>query len=399
MVTVQKGEYPYLDPGLESDIPAKRLVYRAKSYEPFRYYKKFTNKKSDELLPTGLLTLKRHNYQEKIASWLRANIFIPDARIGWIPRAISLSLRIVREHGVDLVFTSSPPHSTQLIGLFLKHRFHLPWVADLRDPWTGIRYYEFIKRNFYASRFDFFIEKSILRNADEIVTVSQSLLEEFQVKSEDTRREKFHVIPNGYDESDFKDNSYHKSSSFNIVYAGNLLDHQNPLVLWKCLADSAALRKNVKIYLIGRVHPVVLDSIDHHGLSGFTEIHGFIPHGEVVKYLSAADLLLMVIPKIHNNRGIVTGKLFEYIGSGRPILAFGPLQSDAGQILAQFSNSLMCDYDDIWNCRSFIEKTYESWLNGRLSVSSPELRRQFSRRSQAQKFVEIFDSLKSRDGK
>ena len=394
VLTLKNGEYPYIDPSLNDDIAADIQIYHTKSIEPFNLYKKTTNRQKDDSLPVGLITYKKTSYKEKTASWVRANLFVPDARIGWLPFAVVKGLSIIKKENINLIFTSSPPHSSQLIGMWLNKITGLPWVADLRDPWTNIRYYRNLKRATITKKIDAHYEYKTLNNANQITTVSKDLVREFQeILCQNTN--KINVIPNGYDEENYQDLNYEKADKFQIIHTGNLLEHQNPLLLWKCLqllfSDNDNIKNKMKILFFGTVHDSVKQAVKNYKLENNVEFSGFIPHKHVLKKIKNASILLMVVPNTINNNGIVTGKLFEYIGSGRPILVIGPPKGDAGEIISTFKQSIICDYGDIQNCCDFILNQFKLWQEDKIAESALSLRLPFSRKILTEKLAQIFN--------
>lgn len=398
ILTVKQGEYPYIDDTLAAEISPEVKIHRTNAIEPFTLYRRLTHKRENESLPTALLTMKNKSFADKFAACVRANLFVPDARIGWIPFAVKRAKEIIATEKIDLIYTSSPPHSLQLSGLILKSSTHLPWVADLRDPWTQIRYYEFVKRFKSTVALDCFFERKILTNADRIVTVSDTLAREFMHLGKISDASKMSVLPNGYDESDYSQEFFdHSNRKFSIIYAGNMLSHQNPDVLWKALdaliSDKILDRQKIKMDLYGKIHPEIEHSLRGYGLNDIVCIHDFIPHQQIVNKIRNSDLLLMVVPQIKHNEGIVTGKLFEYIGSGKPILIIGPPEGDAGQIVQEFENCLVVNYTDLTRCQKFIAMTYKQWQLNEPTLSSGQQRAKYSRRALTQKLTTLFNEV------
>lgn len=395
VLTVKNGEFPYIDESLANDTETAKVI-RTYSIEPFQFYKKMTGRKSSETLPVGLLTVKSQKPTERIAGWMRSNLFVPDARVGWIPFAVRKGLSIIRRENIDAIFTSSPPHSLQLAGLWLKKLTGLPWIVDFRDPWTDIRYYQFSNRLRFAKKLDAYYERQVLQSADHILTVSADLVHKFQQKVRHVSSDRIHVMPNGFDVSDFQHTVSVGSEKFTILHSGNILAHQNPTVLWKALqhyiAEQPTFADQLEIRFIGRVHPAIVQSIHEYGLTNYTNVHGFIPHSEIIREMMAATILLMVVPQTKSNLGIVTGKLFEYIGSGRPILAIGPTNGDAAIILKPFPNSMVCDYYDTESCVSFIKQIYGDFQRGEVLESPTELRAPYSRVELTWKLATILDN-------
>jgi len=395
VLTVRKGEYAYFDPSLESDISSNMTVHRTPSIEPFLFYKKMAGLKSDESIPIAQLMQKRTGFKNRIFNWIRANLFVPDARIGWIPFARRAAEQIIQDHQISMIFTTSPPHSSQLIGKYLHRKFKIPWVADFRDPWTDIQYYKMANRNLFTRKLDVHFEKSVVESANHITSVSRGLIQGFADKIGNHNQDEFTVLANGYDPTDFQDQPVDGNKIFQILHTGNMNVTQNPAGLWEALlhwfAENPEYRSMVSIKFIGRVHPEILENIRECGLEDVTEIQSYKPHEEIIREIEKSAILLSVVPDVPDNDGIVLSKNFEYIGSGRPILIFGPPESDIGKIVRKFRNCLVCPYLDAERCKNFIEGTFVDWQSNRLQILPVEQRENFSRRVIAGKLADIFN--------
>jgi len=391
VLTVRRGEFPFRDEQLGRELPPECKVVRTANLDPFALYKRLTGGAIDSALPVGQLSLAPANRRERAAAWIRANLFLPDARVGWVPFAVFRGVRLAREGKVDLLFTSSPPHSLQIAGWLIKALTGLPWVADLRDPWTGIRYYQFVSRSAATRALDRSLERRILRSADRVVTVSPALAREFGRLGAGPVA----VVPNGYDADDFPPRS--ERPHFIVAHTGNLPAAQNPRTLWQALRlvleRRADLVKDLRIRLIGRVDVSILDTLSQAGLDHYLENAPFMPHEQVTREMMDAALLLVSIPNVENNRGIVTGKLFEYIGTGNPVLVLGPADGDAGQVARAIGNARLFGYDRIEECAEFIERIYTAWQRGELPRTSPAEREPFSRISLTRKLSHVFNEL------
>jgi len=397
ILTAKNGEFPYIDLMLDAEVPPDVTIYRAANWEPFVLYKKFTGKAQKESIPVGFLTHRKKGLKEKLASTVRANLFVPDARIGWIPFATKTALEIIDKEKIDLIFISSPPHSSQLIGTKLKKKTGIHWIADLRDPWTDIRYYEFIKRWKIAVRLDRRYERRVLEQCDFITTVSRDLVRMFDEKSESDIAGKSLVLPNGFDEDDFENRQYAPHPTFDIVHTGNMQDHQNPVVLWKVLKlimeDNPEYRNIIRAHLVGRTHPEIQAQVEEMNLGEYVEFQPFRPHREILPVMANADLLLMVIPRVKNNMGIVTGKFFEYLGADRPVLVIGPPESDASSMVKAVDGSRVVDYEDENGLLEYLRQSLKKWKKGELFFDNREYTRQFSRRALTEKLSGVFDKI------
>ena len=113
ILTVEGGDYPAIDESLVNSIDKGCKVYKTKTFEPFKLFKLLTGKKKDHKIDTYILTKKQSGIMAKLSKWIRANLFVPDARVGWYPNAVKKGLEIIEEERIDMIFSSSPPHSLQ----------------------------------------------------------------------------------------------------------------------------------------------------------------------------------------------------------------------------------------------------------------------------------------------
>ncbi|MDQ3291715.1 MAG: hypothetical protein M3Q05_10540, partial [Bacteroidota bacterium] len=170
-VDEKKGAYPVLDNSLGADVPASVKVIRTNTSEPFEYYKKLTGKK--EIPYGGFANQNNQSLVQKIFNFIRGNLFIPDARVGWNRYAIAAGKKLLQSQPFEAIVTTSPPHSSQLIGLKLKKEFpHIKWIADMRDPWTDIYYYKELNHTTLARQLDASYEKAVIEGADAILVTS-----------------------------------------------------------------------------------------------------------------------------------------------------------------------------------------------------------------------------------
>ncbi|MFM9007337.1 MAG: glycosyltransferase, partial [Bacteroidota bacterium] len=238
--------YPVTDPTLQSDIPAGVRVIRTKSFEPLSVLSRLVGK---ENVPYGgFANTRKESRVQRLLRWVRGNFFIPDARKGWVSYALQAATRIIREEQIERVLISSPPHSSQLIGLQLKKRFPgLTWIADMRDPWTDIYYYQDLMHTQIAARADARMERQVLESADLILVVSEPIRQTFLKKSDTLNPSKFAVIPNGYDADDFQSRNRERAMNFTISYVGTLAESYHPEVFKYVLNRFTASRPHDKV--------------------------------------------------------------------------------------------------------------------------------------------------------
>lgn len=375
VITVKNGDFPAKDPSLFSDVPDDVPVYRVPAAEPYTFYRKLTGKKEDEEIPVGVLAKEGDpSLLNKMAKWIRANIFIPDARIGWILPVYKKAVELIDKYDIQAVFSSSPPHSLQLSAKFIKNKFNIPWICDLRDPWTEIYYYQHLNRLNISNRLDKKLEKSVLKSADSVSTVSPQLIEQFKSVS---NRNNFIFIPNGYDSTDMKTVDAGKSSNFfTLSYIGNFKSNQNISALWivinELIQNNQSFAKYFRLKLTGKIHPDVLESIEEYELAPYLITEDYVPHSVATQRMQESSVLLFPIPQAPDNHGILTGKIFEYLASGTPLLSIGPPQGDAAEIIAEVEGGPMFDYDNKKGIKSYIKKLFQYWRNDSLSFYSPD---------------------------
>ena len=336
------ASYPVIDKSLINDIPENTNVYLTKTNEPYSIYKKINNNQTPY---AGFANEGRPNFLQKIARFVRGNFFIPDSRKGWNDFAYKKAVKVLEKENIDTVITTSPPHSTQLIGLKLKETLNIKWIADLRDPWTDIYYYKSMLHTKWAKRKDLNYEKAVIEKSDKIVVVSDSIKQLLINKSNLIQESKIHVIPNGFDEEDFSVSSTNKNNKFLLSYVGTITKDYPLDSIKKSITNL-----NINLEFTGKAdHPT------KHLLNEIAGFNNHVKHKESINLLLASDMLLLVIPKIANNKGILTGKLFEYLGARKPILCIGPTDGDAAKIIKECKAGTTFDYSDENGIYEFIE--------------------------------------------
>ncbi|MEK9618615.1 MAG: glycosyltransferase [Flavobacteriales bacterium] len=340
------ASYPLIDNSLTKDIPDNTNVYLTKTNEPYSLYKKINNNQTPY---AGFANEGRPNFFQKIARFIRGNFFIPDSRKGWNNFAYKKAVEILEKENIDTVITTSPPHSTQLIGLKLKETQNIKWIADLRDPWTDIYYYKSMLHTKWAKQKDLNYEKRVIEKSDKVVVVSDSIKQLLLNKSNLVQESKIHIIPNGFDEDDFLVSSKNNNSKFLLSYVGTITKDYPLDSIKKSISNL-----NINLEFTGKA-----DQPTKHLLNEVASFNNHVKHKESINLLLASDMLLLVIPKISNNKGILTGKLFEYLGARKPILCIGPTDGDAAKIIKECKAGKTFDYSDENGIYDFIE-TYMS---------------------------------------
>ncbi|MCX6259674.1 MAG: glycosyltransferase family 4 protein, partial [Bacteroidia bacterium] len=334
--------YSAIDHSLNNEVPANLTVYKTRARDYFRLYKKDKSK----IPSAGFAIDEEKGFVSHITRFIRGNFFIPDPRRGWNRFAFKKACEIIETRKIDHVITTSPPHSTQLIGLKLKKKYpEIQWIADLRDPWTDIYYYDKFYPTFLSKRIDSAYEKSVLISADKIITIGKSLKELFSSKIPGIE-EKIEVISNGYDEEDFSALIASKPGIFTISYVGTLSGSYpiNGFLKSLKLLNEDGINFRLRFAaVVSQEHKELISSA-----TGGSNIE-FIPysgHLTAIRNMLDASVLLLIIPDHLSSRSIITGKLFEYLASGKPVICLGPVDGDAAKILEETGHGKTFDYND-----------------------------------------------------
>ncbi len=344
ILTVSNPTYATLDESMKDDVSENTLVYKSPSLEPFGLYSILSGKSRTEVAkPTTRIAETGTSLTAKAASWIRANVFVPDARIGWVRTARNKALKLIDEHAIQTVITTGPPHSTHLIGRYIKKQTSLKWIADFRDPWTKVFYNQLLPRTPLVRNIDLKLERSVLNAANEVIVVSPSMKKLQKNITDRTYR----VIPNGFDHEDFEDLAIpqQQNGTFTIRHIGTLSETAIPTALFEAL-ELLPEEFRFRMEFIGNVHDHVKELARKSRVSNRIKFTDYLPHAQAVQAMAASDLLLLVIPDVQNNELILTGKIFEYIATGKPVLMLGPAHGDAAAILDNTGQGAIFSYGD-----------------------------------------------------
>ena len=334
--------YPAIDNSMNKEVPENLIVYRTKARDYFRFYKKDKSK----IPSSGFASDEEKGFKSLITRFIRGNFFIPDPRIGWNRYAFKKACEIIETQKISHLITTSPPHSTQLIGLKLKRKYPaIKWIADLRDPWTDIYYYNEFYPTWLSQTIDSSFEKSVLQSADRIITVGKSLKELFGLKIPG-HESKIEVIINGFDEEDFAGLVASEPGIFTISYIGTLSGSYPIIGFLNALKAFGGSGRNFRLKFVGTVSPKQKETILSSSSGSKTEFVKYASHSAAIRYMLDSSALLLIIPDHKSGRSIITGKLFEYIASGRPVICIGPAGGDAAEIIANHSAGRTFHYSE-----------------------------------------------------
>ncbi|WP_424493430.1 glycosyltransferase family 4 protein [Salinimicrobium sp. GXAS 041] len=369
----ENPHYPLLDSSLEEEVPQHVTVVKKRIFEPYSLAKIFSKKNTQQISSGIIAEEEKQSLLQKAMIFIRGNFFIPDARKYWIKPSIKFLSEYLQDNEIKKIITTGPPHSLHLIGLGLKEELDLKWIADFRDPWTSIGYHEKLRLTETSQLQHRELERRVLHNADHLITTSFTTRNEFREKTTTP----VSVITNGYDVQNHQE--VKRDEKFTLSHIGSLLSGRNPVNLWKAIAELTSendtFKEDFKMKLAGAVGEQVLNSIRAAGLSDFLELKGYVSHREALKLQKSAQMLLLIEIDSEETRGIIPGKIFEYMVSGRPIIAVGPAGADIKKIITETNTGKFFEYSEKKELKMHILESYNAFKENNLEVNAVGLQK------------------------
>lgn len=384
----ENPSYPIVDETLKKDVAEDLEIIKKRIWEPYQIAEFFG--KENKKFKAGQFDVgANQSWKSKLSVWVRGNFFIPDARVFWVKPSLKVLKKYLTENHFDALVTTGPPHSVHLIGLELKREFpKLKWIADFRDPWTEISYYKHLKLTKAGDSKHRNLEQQVFQNADITLATSYVDAENFRKKGANA-----FCITNGFDH--FETAEKVKSNKFTLSYVGVLEQLRNPEVLWKVLNDilleNSDFRSDFELKSVGRIDDKILEKITDSPLRNSLRNLGYLSHSEANREMQNSDLLLITNFPDESSKGIIPGKIFEYLASGNQILSFGPKDSDVKKILDETGAGRHFIYDDIDGLKTFILQQYHLWKSADSQPETQNIER-FSRRNLTKRLAEILDA-------
>lgn len=388
--TANNPEVSAIDESLLNDIPEGIEVIRRNVPEPYGVYKFLSGNKKKIGVGFTSDSTKKRSLINSIAIWIRGNLFIPDARMLWIAPSTSFLSKYLRKNPVDLIISTGPPHSLHLIGLKLNRKLNIPWIADFRDPWTGIYFYKDLKLTWLADYINRRLERKVLKNANLTVVVSKSMADRFKKIGVN----RIEIVPNGFDYTDYNHDVTLNNSVFSLVHVGTIPPNSNSKTFWKAISKMAEnnteFNEKLLIRFVGDVDKSVIESLKEYNLLGKTEILGYKAHSEIPSLQKSAQVLLVFIPS--TSKEILTGKIFEYLAAKRPVIAIGPVGGDLDALLTETGAGIMlpCDSEaEIYEGLKWVWEGYKmNWSN-----FDPRNIEQYSRKELTKRIAALMNNV------
>jgi glycosyltransferase involved in cell wall biosynthesis len=393
ILTVENGDFPYIDDKLLEEVRPDTLIYRAKNLSLHKPFAKLARNSQDVFVPFAFTQKSEKSLSQKISRWVKYNA-IPDTRFLWRKFAIREGLRILRRHPIDLIFSSSPPQTNHCVAVELSRRTGIPCVGDMRDPWTDVYWLQTDSQRWrWIHRLDQKIESKTMNSMAAITTVSPGLVKVFSQKF----RVPVYLIYNGF-EPVANDINPPRNKQWTITYAGSISIEQDITPFCQAieiLSQQIDLRKNVRIRFIGNFPEFVRERLTQYSFFDLIEFIPYMPAAQVRQNLLSSDVLLLFV-HVTPEGGVCNYKMYEYLSVRRPILAYGPTWGDAAAILQRANAGKMFEYHDPAGSARYLLQLFEDWLAERtIPAIDEDYVMSFTRRNQTKKLAEIFDQYSS----
>ena len=386
--TVDNPSYPIKDTSLESEIPLGLEVLKQPIFEPNSFLSIFGNNKKKE--SAGFLN-PNPTLLGRFFQYVRANYFIPDARKFWIKPSVKFLSNYLKNNEIDVVITTGPPHSIHIIGLALRDKFKIKWISDFRDPWTEIDYFQQLPLTKKANKKHHQLEQEVLEKSDMVIVVGETMKKKFLKHNHNIE-----VLTNGFD-------SYENSltieldSNFSITHVGLMNADRNPTILWEVLyeisSENIDFKNNLRIKFIGKIDDTVIQDIQVFNPKNIVRIP-YLDHEEVRKYQASSQVLLLSINHVSSAKGIITGKIFEYLQAKRPILGIGPEDGDAAAILKKTNAGNIVGFNNKVELKAAVLKLYKDFKEEKLFVKSINIE-QFHRKNITRQLAQVIKKVVS----
>ncbi len=387
--TPENPDSSVTDESLVKEINREIIEIKTPIWEPYDLYRKITGKKSGTKFKSGYISeASSGNWKNRLSVFIRGNLLIPDPRKFWIKPSVKYLTNYLSENPVDLIISTGPPHSMHLIALELKKKFDIQWIADFRDPWTGIDFYHKLKLTRLADKRHKTLEKKVFSVADHVVTVSPGCAADM----EKITGRKIEIINNGFDPTDYDFIVPEPDKNFTISHFGAFNKDRNPAALWIAMKElsqeDTEFKNRLKIRLIGQTDQSVIEDIKNNNLTENLVINEHLPHREGLIELSKSQVLLLPLNDAPNVKGILPGKMYEYLALRRPILALGPTDADYAVILRETKAGVPLGFSDITGIKQTLKEYFRLYKENKLFIQSEAFER-FSRKNLAAQFIKL----------
>ncbi|MEX2568841.1 MAG: glycosyltransferase family 4 protein [Cyclobacteriaceae bacterium] len=384
--TPENPDFELKDPSLINEIPVGLEVLKFPIWEPYQILRFL---KKGKIRDTSvILEGKNKSMLDRLAIWLRANFLIPDPRVFWIKPSVKFLTENFNANDFKAVITTGPPHSMHLIGRNLKREKNLPWIADFRDPWSAWEFLDTLPLSAKAKAAHKKLERTIFTEADELVTISPTFKKEMEILA----KRKVNLITNGYDPSDLPEGFKfipQSSDVFEVVYSGVIDAIRDPIPFLNALKKAFSKKNHeIRCTFVGKVSHKMKGFVNQDNwLKAHVHFAGYVSHKEVFEFYEKTHLLLLILTNTKNAKGNIPGKLFEYMATGRPILALGDPDGDSAAIIREAKAGEVFLHESVESIQDYLMELYQR----RDQVGQQKNIQQYTRLALTRQLAEILD--------
>lgn len=369
--TPENPSFALRDESLLKDVPPEAEVIKLPIWEPYEIFYRFSKllgKKKPA--PSDFVTTQSKSRFQKLAAWVRGNFFIPDARVFWVKPSVTFLQDFIQSNQIETIITTGPPHSMHIIGLRLKKKWpQLKWVADFRDPWSEWDLLDTLALSGLARKLHKRQEKAVQTHANSVITIAPYHAD--RLKALGGRH--VDLITNGFDDEDFNTITHTRTDKFTLRHIGVVDELRDPRPLMDAIrvacTQHEAFARAIQVEFIGNVNSAFRKFVNEDRvLSQVVSFREQIPHTELLRLYGSTDLQLLVLAYTAIAPGNLPGKFFEYMASGNPILAIGPVQGDAAQVLRETGTGEIFERTDAAGISASLINSFEAWKNNKSVV-------------------------------
>jgi glycosyltransferase involved in cell wall biosynthesis len=396
ILTVSRWGNEIEDHTWEAQIPQEIKIFRAISFDPYRWLRLFklfklpsANSVDNEnaiAQPPKQLLVKLKEFYHKI--------LVPDHSIWWLPGALFCGMYVILKHRPRLILATSGPYGSPIIGTILSKLTGLPLVLDFRDSWVNNPYRDFIG---WRLKCETALETFCLKQAWAVVSVTEPIVEAFRQKCAQYQRKPVVNITNGF--------HYEKAEApaervadriFRIAYTGLFYKNRTPSWFFQGLAQACEfnpdLKNHLRVIIAGKMPAVYIEQIQQPPLKQMVDYRGYLSHSQVKDILNSANVLLLI--QSDDDRGFYSSKLFEYLVERKYILALAPGEGIAGKLIDRIGAGMVVEYNDVPAIANAILRLFNDFQAGKLEVKhSLQDIAEFSWPGLADKYSRLLDEV------
>ncbi len=391
--TPENPSFTIQDPSLQKDVPTTAEVWCLPIWEPYGLFARVAGLLGNKSIKqTDFISSGKKTLFQKMSSWMRGNFFVPDPRLFWVKPATQFLTDLIKSNQIEKIITTGPPHSIHLIGLRLKEKNRsLQWIADFRDPWSEWDLLDTLSLTAWARKRHQLLERRVLQTADKVITIAPFHVKRFEALG----GRPVNLITNGFDEDDFPVTERAATQYFTIRHIGIVDELRDPrpamLAIKAMLSNRADMAFQLRVEFIGQVNTAFKEWVKQDPLlDKITSFVDYVPHNELLKVYASTNLQLLVLAHTALAPGNLPGKFFEYLASRNPILAIGPVEGDAADVLQETQAGKIFDRLDLVGMTQFVSETMQLWQNGQLRGGDNVLK--YSRRELTNQLIALLKS-------